>query len=63
MSAPSKPSAISASALARHGVPVVANRGGVVPPTFERGSIVEQGNHADLLAADGAYARLYNAQF
>jgi ATP-binding cassette, subfamily B, multidrug efflux pump len=30
---------------------------------MERGSIVEQGNHDQLLAADGAYARLYNAQF
>jgi ATP-binding cassette subfamily B protein len=30
---------------------------------MENGSIVEQGNHQQLLAADGAYARLYNAQF
>jgi ATP-binding cassette subfamily B protein len=30
---------------------------------MEHGQIVEQGNHATLLAADGAYARLYNAQF
>ncbi|MFI5792382.1 ABC transporter ATP-binding protein [Streptomyces sp. NPDC051677] len=30
---------------------------------MENGSIVEQGAHADLLAADGAYARLYQAQF
>jgi ATP-binding cassette subfamily B protein len=30
---------------------------------MEQGSIVEQGNHEQLLAADGAYARLYNAQF
>ena len=30
---------------------------------MERGAIVEQGNHHELLAADGAYARLYNAQF
>jgi ATP-binding cassette subfamily B protein len=30
---------------------------------MEHGSIVEQGNHAELLAADGAYARLYAAQF
>ncbi|MEU5767998.1 ABC transporter ATP-binding protein [Streptomyces asoensis] len=30
---------------------------------MENGSIVEQGAHADLLAADGAYARLYKAQF
>lgn len=27
------------------------------------GSIVEQGNHDQLLAADGAYAKLYNSQF
>ncbi|MGW5124029.1 ABC transporter ATP-binding protein [Streptomyces sp. NPDC004069] len=30
---------------------------------MEDGRIVEQGRHADLLAADGAYARLYEAQF
>ena len=30
---------------------------------MEAGRIVEQGNHDQLLAADGAYARLYNAQF
>jgi ATP-binding cassette subfamily B protein len=30
---------------------------------MEHGAIVEQGNHETLLAADGAYARLYNAQF
>lgn len=30
---------------------------------MENGSIVEQGTHTDLLAADGAYARLYKAQF
>ncbi len=30
---------------------------------MEDGRIVEQGNHAELLKADGAYARLYNAQF
>jgi ATP-binding cassette subfamily B protein len=30
---------------------------------MEDGSIVEQGNHNELLAVDGAYARLYNAQF
>jgi ATP-binding cassette subfamily B protein len=30
---------------------------------MERGRIVEQGNHEELLAAGGAYANLYNAQF
>ncbi|GAA2523869.1 MULTISPECIES: ABC transporter ATP-binding protein [Streptomyces] len=30
---------------------------------MENGSIVEQGSHKELLAADGAYARLYRAQF
>ncbi|XBH20924.1 ABC transporter ATP-binding protein [Jonesiaceae bacterium BS-20] len=30
---------------------------------MEQGRIVEQGNHAALLKADGAYARLYQAQF
>jgi ATP-binding cassette, subfamily B, multidrug efflux pump len=30
---------------------------------MEHGSIVEQGSHEELLLADGAYARLYNAQF
>ncbi|MFD8979671.1 ABC transporter ATP-binding protein [Streptomyces sp. NPDC059564] len=30
---------------------------------MESGSIVEQGTHEDLLSSDGAYARLYAAQF
>src|ERR1700722_5040660 len=30
---------------------------------MEHGAIVEQGNHVELLAAGGAYARLYAAQF
>jgi ATP-binding cassette subfamily B multidrug efflux pump len=30
---------------------------------MEDGAIVEQGTHDELLSADGAYARLYNAQF
>lgn len=30
---------------------------------MEHGSIVEQGNHQELLAASGSYARLYEAQF
>jgi len=30
---------------------------------MEGGAIVEQGNHESLLAADGAYARLYKSQF
>jgi ATP-binding cassette subfamily B protein len=30
---------------------------------MENGRIVEQGSHAELLAHDGAYFRLYNSQF
>jgi ATP-binding cassette subfamily B protein len=30
---------------------------------MDAGRIVEQGNHAELLAAGGAYFELYNAQF
>ncbi len=30
---------------------------------MENGAIVEQGSHTELLAAEGAYARLYAAQF
>jgi len=30
---------------------------------MEGGAIVESGNHAQLLAAKGAYSRLYEAQF
>jgi ATP-binding cassette, subfamily B, multidrug efflux pump len=30
---------------------------------MEDGAIVEQGTHDELLAAEGAYSRLYNAQF
>jgi ATP-binding cassette subfamily B protein len=30
---------------------------------MEAGQIVEQGAHDELLERDGAYARLYNAQF
>jgi ATP-binding cassette, subfamily B, multidrug efflux pump len=30
---------------------------------MENGAIVEQGTHEELLLADGAYAKLYNAQF
>ena len=30
---------------------------------MEQGAIVEQGNHEELLAAGGAYARLYASQF
>lgn len=30
---------------------------------MDHGSIVEQGNHEDLLARGGAYYNLYNSQF
>jgi ATP-binding cassette subfamily B protein len=30
---------------------------------MEQGRIVEQGTHAELLVAEGAYRRLYTAQF
>ena len=30
---------------------------------MEDGAIVEQGTHEQLLTSEGAYARLYNAQF
>jgi ATP-binding cassette, subfamily B, multidrug efflux pump len=38
-------------------------RGADVILVMEDGAIVEQGSHADLLVADGAYTRLYNSQF
>jgi ATP-binding cassette subfamily B multidrug efflux pump len=38
-------------------------RGADIILVMEDGQIVEQGNHAQLLDADGAYARLYNSQF
>ena len=30
---------------------------------MQNGNIIEQGNHAQLLAQNGAYAELYNSQF
>ena len=38
-------------------------RGADVILVMEDGRIVEQGSHDELLAADGAYSRLYNSQF
>ena len=30
---------------------------------LDHGDIIEQGNHEQLMALDGAYAKLYNSQF
>ena len=38
-------------------------RGADVILVMDGGRIVEQGHHDDLLAHDGPYSRLYNAQF
>jgi ATP-binding cassette subfamily B multidrug efflux pump len=38
-------------------------RGADLILVMENGRIVEQGSHADLLAHDGPYSRLYNSQF
>ena len=38
-------------------------RGADVILVMDEGRIVEQGNHDDLIALDGHYAKLYNAQF
>jgi ATP-binding cassette subfamily B protein len=38
-------------------------RGADVILVMEHGRIVEQGSHAELLAHDGPYSRLYNSQF
>ncbi|HEY1737163.1 MAG TPA: ABC transporter ATP-binding protein [Acidimicrobiia bacterium] len=38
-------------------------RGADVILVMENGSIVEQGNHKELLGRDGPYSRLYNSQF
>ena len=38
-------------------------RNGDLILVLQKGDIVEQGTHAELLAANGAYAKLYNSQF
>lgn len=48
--------------------PIVAQRVGTVRDAdfilvMEHGDVVESGNHEELLAAGGAYAKLYNSQF
>ena len=44
-----------------HRLSTVMNADNIV--VMAQGSIVEQGSHTTLLAAGGAYATLYNAQF
>lgn len=41
----------------------LVNRFGMVSIAMQNGNIIEQGNHAQLLAQNGAYAELYNSQF
>jgi len=60
----------SAMAKLRHGRTafVIAHRLSTIRDAdlilvMEHGDIVEQGNHEQLIANDGAYARLYNSQF
>jgi ATP-binding cassette, subfamily B, bacterial MsbA len=44
-----------------HRLSTIENSGRIV--VLERGRVIETGNHAALLAADGAYARLHRVQF
>ena len=49
------------SSVIAHGLSTIRDVDRIL--VIEAGQIVEQGTHASLLAAGGAYARLYEAHF